>query len=241
MKQVADGSPVEAAQAPSEVHASQLAPAQPAGQAPEPARFAEAAARSEAEALQVQVSPEAVLPRRVETPAAAASEEVAEEEEGAAAGEPATEPRTGATSPDALEIEAVGDEARDFLAVELDAEEGGGAGAAGGSASGGQPEAQGAHSPAAFSSFCWHEGPENPHRQAQRADAASPGGTAQRPLAPQPPREEEAEAEEEEGSEQPRTAEALSDADSQTSAEPSEPSFRVNLGRKVMLSLWSVR
>lgn len=117
---------------------------------------------------------------------------------------------------------------------------GGAAGAGGGSASSGQPEAQGAHCSApALSSLCWQLGPEKPQRHAQRAEAASPGGTAQRPLAPQPPKSDEA-------SPplpllQPSTADALSDAESQTSADPSEPSLRVNLGRKVMLSLLSVR
>ena len=247
MKQVAELSPVEAAQASSAVQASQLAPAHPAGQTPEPARLAEAAARSEAEALQVQVSPEGVLPWRVETPAAAASDDDDDAEEEGASVEPATEPRTGAdASPEALEI--VPDEGeeeeeeeegeRGFLVVVAEAL-GGAAGAAGGSARAGHPEVQGAHC-AAFSSFCWQLGPVKPQRQAQRAEAASPGGTAQRPLAPQPPSSEEEEASPEE-EEQPSTADALRVAESQTKADPSEPSLRVNLGRKVMLSLLSVR
>ena len=252
MKQVAEASPVDDAQAASEVQASQFAPAHPAEQTPEPARVAaeeeaDAAARSEAEALQVQVSPVGVLPWKVEeTPAAAASDDVvADEEEDGAWAEaegPSTEPSTGA-SPEALEIiddegaEAAEEaEERGFFAAAAEAL-GGAAGAAGGSASAGQPEAQGAHS--TFSSFCWQLGPEKPQRHAHMAEAASPGGRAQRPLAPHPPSEEEASPPEEE--EQPSTAEALSVAESQTRAEPSDPSLRVNLGRKVMLSLLSVR
>jgi hypothetical protein len=135
-----------------------------------------------------------------------------------------------------LEIEGDDEEEeRGFLFAEAEAL-GGAAGAAGGSASAGHPEAQAAHW--AFSSLCWQLGPAKPQRQAQRAEAASPGGRAQRPSAPQPPSEEE---EASPGGAQPSTADALSVAESQTRADPSEPSFRVNFGRKVMLSLLSVR
>ena len=71
---VAAASPVAAEQAASDVHASQLAPAHPAGHAPAPP------------AAQVQVSPEGVVP---------VSTASAREGEGA----PASDPRTGSSPP----------------------------------------------------------------------------------------------------------------------------------------------